>query len=86
MAQGQLEEARKDIQTRNDQLTEARRELREAEVGYSETIRYMAENCHQAHHQDQTGGWWMCQRNVCNAAQQALPGLVLWLSGKGPKP
>lgn len=63
-------------------LQEAEGKLHEAE----ETIRYMAENCHQAYHQDQSCGWWECQRNICNSAQQALPEYVLWLQGKGPKP
>lgn len=51
--------------------------LREAR----ETIRFMAENVHQAYHQDISGGWWICPRTVCNAAQQALPTIVKQLKG-----
>lgn len=51
-----------------------------------ETIRYMAENTHQAYHQDRQCGWWDCPRNVCNAAQQALPELVAKLKKYGKEP
>lgn len=68
---------------------EAYRHLQRIEAEHAvfkDTIRYMAENAHQAYHQDQGGGWWDCPKNICTSAQQQLPDYVLWLSGKGPKP
>lgn len=46
-----------------------------------ETIRYMAENAHQAYHDDQECGWWECPRNICTAAQRAIPEIALRLGG-----
>jgi hypothetical protein len=68
---------------------EAYRHLQKIEAEHAifkDTIRYMAENAHQAYHQDHLGGWWDCPKNICTSAQQAIPDYALWLRGKGPKP
>lgn len=36
-----------------------------------ETIHWMAQTFHQAHHQDHAGTWKECPKNTCNAARQA---------------
>jgi hypothetical protein len=66
---------------------EAYRHLQKIEAEnavFKDTIRYMAENCHQGYHE--TGGWWDCKKNVCSAAQKVIPEYAAWLAGKGPKP
>lgn len=50
-------------------------------VDLRETIRFMAENVHQAYHVDSNTGWWDCKKNVCNAAQQAIPEIATKLRG-----
>jgi hypothetical protein len=68
---------------------EAYRHLQQVEAEhavFTDTIRYMAENTHQAYHQDSNDGWWACKKNVCTAAQKAIPEYAAWLAGKGPKP
>lgn len=66
---------------------EAYRHLQKIEAehaNFKDVIRYMAENAHQAYHHG--GGWWDCPKNICTAAQQAIPEYAAWLAGKGPKP
>lgn len=50
---------------------------------FEETVRYMAENAHQAYH-DVPCGWWECKKNICTAAQLALPNFVNKLTGEKP--
>jgi hypothetical protein len=37
-----------------------------------ETIRWMAQTIHQAHHQEHPGTFMDCQKNTCDAARQMI--------------
>lgn len=72
-----------------EEAVEAMRKIASLEAQtalFKDTIRYVAENTHQAYHQDSIDGWWACKKNVCTAAQKAIPEYAAWLAGKGPKP
>lgn len=46
--------------------------LHSSAADFLETIRWMAQTIHLAHHQDETGTFLECPRNTCDAARQAI--------------